>query len=84
MDACRLYGGQYDRDLAIIRDVGALTMPGECVMDAKGETIFRRRPYYYAFEGFTEERIERGLLANTPSLSTRSGYPKRRLQVTVA
>ena len=34
-------------------------------MDAKGETIFRRRPYYYAFEGFTEERIERGLLANT-------------------
>ena len=65
VDACRLYGGQYDRDLAIIRDVDALTTPGECVMDAKGETIFRRRPYYYAFEGFTEERIERGLLANT-------------------
>ena len=26
-------------------------------MDAKGETIFRRRPYYYTFEGFTEEQI---------------------------
>jgi Dolichyl-phosphate-mannose-protein mannosyltransferase len=65
VDACRLYGGQYDRDLAIITDVDALTTPGEYVMDAKGETIFRRRPYYYAFEGFTEERIERGLLADT-------------------
>lgn len=51
MDACRLYGGQYDRDLAIIRDVGALITPGECVMDAKGEPIFRRRPYYYVFRG---------------------------------
>ena len=66
LDACRLYGGQqHDRDLAIIRDVEALTTPGQYVMDAKGETIFRRRPYYYAFEGFTEERIARGLLANT-------------------
>jgi hypothetical protein len=66
VDACRLYGGQqHDRDLAIIRDVEALTTPRQYVMDAKGETIFRRRPYYYAFEGFTEERIARGLLANT-------------------
>jgi hypothetical protein len=65
VDACRLYGGQYDRDLAIIRDVETLTKPGEYVMDAKGETIFRRRPYYYAFEGFTEERIKRGLLVST-------------------
>ena len=66
LDAYRLYGGQqHDRDLAIIKDVEALTAPGQYVMDAKGETIFRRRPYYYAFEGLTEERIARGLLANT-------------------
>jgi hypothetical protein len=66
VDAYRLYGGQqHDRDLAIIRDVETLTTPGEYVMDAKGETIFRRRPYYYAFEGFTEERIKRGLLVST-------------------
>jgi len=65
VDACRLYGGQYDRDLATIRDVEVLTRLGEYVMDAKGETIFRRRPYYYAFEGFTEERIKRGLLVST-------------------
>jgi hypothetical protein len=66
VDACRLYGGQqHDRELAIIRDVEILTRPSEYVMDAKGETIFRRRPYYYAFEGFTEERIKRGLLVST-------------------
>jgi hypothetical protein len=65
VDACRLYGGQYDRDLAIIRDVETITTPDEYVMDAKGETIFRRRPFYYAFEGFTEERIKRGLLVST-------------------
>jgi hypothetical protein len=66
VDACRLYGGQqHDRDLAIIKDAETLTTPGEYVMDAKGETIFRRRPYYYAFEGFTEERMKRGLLVST-------------------
>ena len=65
VDACRLYRGQYDRDLAIIRDVETLTTRDEFVMDAKGEAIFRRRPYYYAFEGFTEERMKRGLLVST-------------------
>jgi Dolichyl-phosphate-mannose-protein mannosyltransferase len=66
VDAYRLYGGrQHDRDLAVIREVETLTAPGDYVMDAKGETIFRRRPYYYAFEGFTEERIKRGLLVST-------------------
>jgi hypothetical protein len=64
-DACRLYEGQYEQDLATIKDVLVLTTPGEYVMDAKGETIFRERPYYYAFEGFTEDRIDRGLLTNT-------------------
>jgi hypothetical protein len=66
VDAWRLYGGQqHDRDLAIIKDAETLTTPGEYVMDAKGETIFRRRPYYYTFEGFTEERMKRGLLVST-------------------
>src|SRR5262249_47336387 len=39
VDACRLYRGQYDRDLAIIRDVETLTTRDEFVMDAKGEAI---------------------------------------------
>jgi Dolichyl-phosphate-mannose-protein mannosyltransferase len=63
--ACRLQEGQHDRHLAIIKDVEALTLPDDYVMDAKGETIFRRRPYYYVFEELTEERIKRGLLVCT-------------------
>jgi hypothetical protein len=64
-DACRINRGQYERDFAIIKDVLALTAPGEYVMDAKGEAVFRPRPNYYAFEGFTEARIERRLITNT-------------------
>jgi hypothetical protein len=64
-DAFRLYGGQYERDLAMIKDALTLTTSGEYVMDAKGETVFRPRPYYYAFEGFTEARIDRGLMTST-------------------
>lgn len=32
------------------------------IMDPKGETIFRNRPYYYVLEGVTIERIRRGLI----------------------
>jgi hypothetical protein len=39
-----------------------LTTPRDFVMDLKGETIFRRRPFYYALEGITIERIRRGLI----------------------
>jgi hypothetical protein len=31
-------------------------------MDAKGENIFRQRPYYYAFECFTKKKLRQGLL----------------------
>ena len=41
-----------------------LTSPGDPVMDNKGETIFRRRPFYYALEGITQERLRRGLIAD--------------------
>jgi hypothetical protein len=41
-----------------------LTGPGDFIMDLKGETIFRRRPFYYALEAITRERIARGLIAD--------------------
>lgn len=40
----------------------ALTRPGEFLMDSKGETIFRPRPYYYVFETLTRKRLKLGLL----------------------
>lgn len=50
------------RDIAMVADVLRATKPGDFVMDATGETIFRMRPYYYALEAFTKVRIEHGLL----------------------
>jgi hypothetical protein len=48
--------------VAIISDVLKLTHPGETVLDAKGQTIFRARPFYYVFEQITREKVERGEL----------------------
>ncbi|NOY68061.1 MAG: hypothetical protein GXP53_01005 [Deltaproteobacteria bacterium] len=42
-----------------------LTRPGESIMDLKGETIFRPRPFYYALESITRARLEKGLIADT-------------------
>ena len=49
-------------NLAIISDVLKLTQPGETVLDAKGQTIYRQRPFYYVFEQITREKVERGEL----------------------
>jgi hypothetical protein len=39
-----------------------LTTPADPIMDIKGETIFRRRPFYYVFEFITREQMRRGLI----------------------
>jgi hypothetical protein len=39
-----------------------LTLPGDYILDMKGETVFRRRPYFYTLETFTMTRLERGLI----------------------
>lgn len=41
-----------------------LTRPGDYVMDAKGETIFRRRPVYWVLEGITVARMRDGSIAD--------------------
>ena len=41
-----------------------LTRPGEPIMDLKGETIYRPRPFYFIFELITHEAIEKGLIAD--------------------
>lgn len=41
-----------------------ITNPTDMVMDSKGETIFRKRPYYFVLEGVTNERIKQGLIAD--------------------
>ena len=50
------------KNVQLIADALRLTHPRESILDAKGQTIFRRRPYLYIFEQFTRERVERGKL----------------------
>jgi Dolichyl-phosphate-mannose-protein mannosyltransferase len=52
------------KNVRIIADTLNLTHPGETVLDAKGQTIYRARPYYYVFEQITRERVERGELVD--------------------
>jgi len=47
------------------RQVLNLTRPGEPVMDYKGETIYRRRPYYFILEFITRNAIVAGLVPDT-------------------
>jgi hypothetical protein len=49
----------------LVADILRLTRPDDSVMDAKGETIFRRRPFYYVLENITQRRIETGSIADT-------------------
>ena len=64
----RYTGGFRDRageQIAAMREVLALTRPGDCVMDLKGETIYRPRPFYYALETIARAAISRHLIADT-------------------
>lgn len=50
---------------AFVRDLDrvlSLTDREEPVMDAKGEAIYRRRPFYYVLELFTKRRMRAGLI----------------------
>ena len=42
-----------------------LTRPGEPLIDLKGETIYRHRPFYYAFELITRTQMAKGLIPDT-------------------
>jgi hypothetical protein len=44
----------------LLQQVLRLTDPGDYIMDRKGETIFRHRPYFYALVKITMHRIARG------------------------
>lgn len=42
-----------------------LTHPGERLIDIKGETIYRERPFYYALEVVTRSQMARGIIPDT-------------------
>ncbi|MBK5260651.1 MAG: hypothetical protein JJE51_13755 [Thermoanaerobaculia bacterium] len=54
-----------DEHITMMNQTLRLTRPGEPLMDIKGETIYRRRPFYFAFETLTREQMRRGLINDT-------------------
>lgn len=57
-----------DRTKFITNMIGqaiGLTDKDDLIIDQKGETVYRMRPYYYALETFTRERLDRGIIPDT-------------------
>ena len=50
------------RDPQMWKDVLRYTDPGDYVMDVKGESIFRKRPYFYGFETITMQLVASGVI----------------------
>ena len=53
------------KDQALVAHVLQLTKSTDFVMDSKGETVFRQRPFRYVLETLTLRRMEMGLLPDT-------------------
>ncbi len=51
--------------ITMMGQVLGLTRPGEPLLDLKGETIYRQRPYYYIFEFITRRLMYRGVITDT-------------------
>jgi dolichyl-phosphate-mannose-protein mannosyltransferase len=54
-----------DEHITMMNQVLGLTRPGEPIIDLKGETIYRRRAYYYIFEFITRRAMLRGMVPDT-------------------
>ena len=49
----------------LLREVLTLTDKKDYVLDLKGQAVYRNRPFYYALETMTLERMARGLIMDT-------------------
>lgn len=49
-------------EIAMVDEVLALTAPSDPVMDLKGESVFRPRPYYFVLEAITNIKLRVGIL----------------------
>ena len=54
-----------DWHVTMMNQVLRLTRPGEWLIDYKGETIYRRRPFYYALEIVTRSEMARGAIPDS-------------------
>jgi hypothetical protein len=62
------------KDREMLAEVLRLTSPGDEIMDLKGETIFRQRPFYFGFEKITRRAIQSGTIVDdVPESLIRTG-----------
>jgi hypothetical protein len=54
-----------EQKISMVATALQLTEPSDYVMDSKGETIYRKRPFYYVLEGLTGRRMKAGLIPDT-------------------
>lgn len=63
------YAGRFenhtDWHITMMNQALRLTRPGERLLDYKGETIYRERPFYYALEIVTREQMAKGIIPDT-------------------
>jgi hypothetical protein len=50
--------------IGLVGDTLKLSTPEDFVMDSKGETIYRNRPFKYVFESLTFHRMQLGLISD--------------------
>jgi len=58
----RPWRNEAEQSILLVDEVLALTQPGDPVMDLKGETVFRPRPYYFVLEAITNIKLRLGLI----------------------
>lgn len=49
----------------LLEDIFKITTSSDYVMDLKGQSIYRQRPFYYALELFTKKRLRLGLIEDS-------------------
>jgi hypothetical protein len=54
-----------DWHITMMNQALRLTRPGEPLLDLKGETIYRKRPFYFVLENITRAQMARGIIRDT-------------------
>ncbi|GAC1430266.1 MAG: hypothetical protein NVSMB68_02580 [Thermoanaerobaculia bacterium] len=60
--AGKVWRDEAHEEVALIRQVLQITRPDEQVMDLKGESLFRRRPYWLVLESITHRKLRHHVL----------------------
>ena len=60
--AGKIWRDEAHEEVALIRQVLQITRPGDTVMDLKGESLFRKRPYWFVLESITHRKLRNHVL----------------------